>query len=112
MLRVQRLIPRIPPRILGPAIRLMGTKRFVDWSFAHYLEIAPPDFVRAQRTTRTVPASSSPTPSRRSGLSATWSRPNRPRRSIATEAVSWPATVAAATPPAPIAETAISALVT
>jgi len=45
MLRVQRLIPRIPPRILGPAIRLMGSKRFVDWSFDHYLKIAPPDFV-------------------------------------------------------------------
>jgi menaquinone-9 beta-reductase len=45
MLRVQRLIPRIPPRVLGPAIRLMGSKRFVDWSFSHYLQIAPPDFV-------------------------------------------------------------------
>jgi menaquinone-9 beta-reductase len=45
MLRVQRLIPKIPPRLLGPAIRLMGTKRFVDWSFSHYLAIAPPDFV-------------------------------------------------------------------
>jgi flavin-dependent dehydrogenase len=45
MLRVQRLIPRIPPRVLGPAIRLMGTKRFVDWSFSHYLNIAPPGFV-------------------------------------------------------------------
>jgi flavin-dependent dehydrogenase len=45
MLRVQRLVPKIPPRILGPAIRLMGTKRFVDWSFSHYLEIAPPGFV-------------------------------------------------------------------
>jgi flavin-dependent dehydrogenase len=45
LLRVQRLIPRIPPRILGPAIRLMGNKRFVDWSFSHYLDIAPPDFV-------------------------------------------------------------------
>ncbi len=51
-------------------------------------------------------------PTRRSGLSATWSRPNRPRRSITTEAVSWPVTVAAATPPAPITETAIRALVT
>jgi flavin-dependent dehydrogenase len=45
MLRVQRLIPRIPPRILGPAIRLMGSRRFIDWSFDHYLNIAPPDFV-------------------------------------------------------------------
>jgi menaquinone-9 beta-reductase len=45
LLRVQRLIPRIPPRLLGPAIRLMGSKRFVDWSFRHYLDIAPPEFV-------------------------------------------------------------------
>jgi flavin-dependent dehydrogenase len=44
MLRVQRLVPRVPPRILGPLIRLMGTKRFVDWSFSHYLAIAPPQF--------------------------------------------------------------------
>jgi len=45
MLRVQRLIPRIPPRALGPAIQAMGNKRFVDWIFRHYLAIAPPDFV-------------------------------------------------------------------
>jgi len=44
MLWVQRLVPRVPPRILGPAIRLMGRKRFVDWSFRHYLNIAPPRF--------------------------------------------------------------------
>jgi len=44
MLRVQRLVPRVPPRILGPLIRLMGSKRFVDWSFSHYLAIAPPQF--------------------------------------------------------------------
>ena len=42
LLRVQRLVPRIPPRVLGPIIRLLGTKRFVDWSFGHYLRIAPP----------------------------------------------------------------------
>src|SRR3954452_1776764 len=30
MLRVQRLVPRVPPRVLGPAIRAMGTQRFVD----------------------------------------------------------------------------------
>lgn len=45
MLRVQKLIPRIPPRILAPAIKLMSSRRFVDWSFSHYLAIAPPDFV-------------------------------------------------------------------
>src|SRR4029077_17268188 len=43
MLRVQRLVPRIPPRLLAPLIRLLGRKRFVDWSFDHYLQIAPPE---------------------------------------------------------------------
>ena len=44
MLRVQKLVPRVPPRLLGPLIRLLGAKRFVDWSFGHYLQIAPPEF--------------------------------------------------------------------
>ncbi len=44
MLRVQKLVPRIPPRLLGPLVRLLGTKRFIDWSFGHYLQIAPPEF--------------------------------------------------------------------
>ncbi len=44
MLRVQKLVPRVPPRVLGPLIRLLGNKRFVDWSFGHYLAIAPPEF--------------------------------------------------------------------
>ncbi len=44
MLRAQKLVPRIPPRLLGPMIRLLGWKRFIDWSFGHYLQIAPPDF--------------------------------------------------------------------
>jgi menaquinone-9 beta-reductase len=44
MLRVQRLVPRVPPRILGPLIRLMGARRFIDWSFGHYLNIAPPEY--------------------------------------------------------------------
>jgi flavin-dependent dehydrogenase len=42
MLRAQRLVPRIPPRLLGPMIRLLGAKRVVKWSFDHYLRIAPP----------------------------------------------------------------------
>jgi menaquinone-9 beta-reductase len=45
MLRVQRLVPRVPPRLLGPLIRLLGAKRFVAWSFDHYLRIAPPEWV-------------------------------------------------------------------
>ncbi|MBV9817674.1 MAG: NAD(P)/FAD-dependent oxidoreductase [Solirubrobacterales bacterium] len=47
MLRTQRLVPRIAPRLLGPALRAMGAKRFVDWSFGHYLAIAHPRFVPA-----------------------------------------------------------------
>jgi menaquinone-9 beta-reductase len=46
MLRVQKLVPRIPPRLLGPLVRLLGNKRFIDWSFSHYLQIAPPEFAR------------------------------------------------------------------
>ena len=42
MLRVQQLIPRVPPRLLAPTLRGMSSKRFVDWSFGHYLRIAPP----------------------------------------------------------------------
>jgi flavin-dependent dehydrogenase len=47
MLRVQKLVPRVSPRLLGPLIRLFGTKRFIDWSFSHYLAIAPPEFADA-----------------------------------------------------------------
>src|SRR4051812_25467687 len=47
MLHVQRLVPRVPPRLLAPALRAMATKRFVDWSFGHYLSIAPPSFALA-----------------------------------------------------------------
>ena len=59
MLRVQKLVPRVPPRVLAPALNAMGTKAFVDWSFGHYLQIAPPSFAR--------PA---PTPSRRRPVAA------------------------------------------
>ncbi len=44
MLRAQKLVPRVPPRLLAPLIRLIGAKRFIDWSFGHYLRIAPPEF--------------------------------------------------------------------
>jgi flavin-dependent dehydrogenase len=52
MLRVQRLVPRVPPRLLSPAIRALGTQRFVDWSFGHYLRIAPPEFAGRPRADR------------------------------------------------------------
>jgi menaquinone-9 beta-reductase len=47
LLRVQQLVPRVPPRLLGLALTGMASKRFVDWSFSHYLNIAPPEFATA-----------------------------------------------------------------
>jgi menaquinone-9 beta-reductase len=47
MLLAQRTIPRVPPRLLHRSIRAMQAKRFVDWSFGHYLDIAPPSFAGA-----------------------------------------------------------------
>ncbi len=44
MLRVQRLVPRVPPRLLSPLIGLLGSKRLIEWSFGHYLRIAAPQF--------------------------------------------------------------------
>jgi flavin-dependent dehydrogenase len=49
MLHAQRIVPRIPPRLLGPVIRAAGARRFVDWSFGHYLDIAHPAFVTDAR---------------------------------------------------------------
>ena len=47
LLRVQRLIPRLAPRLLARSLRAMERKQFVDWAFGHYLEIAHPRFARA-----------------------------------------------------------------
>ena len=61
LLRAQRLVPRVPPRLLSGAIGAMQAKRFVDWSFGHYLQIAPPEFVSAgppPRAATRVPAPS------------------------------------------------------
>ena len=44
---MQRLVPRVAPRLLAPGLRAMQAKRFVDWSFGHYLNIAPPEFAEA-----------------------------------------------------------------
>ncbi len=70
MLRAQRLVPRLPPRLLTAAIRAMGTQRFVDWSFGHYLEIAPPEFVNARplrASAERATARPEPRPFRRGG---------------------------------------------
>jgi flavin-dependent dehydrogenase len=55
MLRVQQLVPRVPPRLLGLALKGMARKRFVDFAFGHYLQIAPPEFADSARATVSVP---------------------------------------------------------
>ncbi|MGH2950499.1 MAG: NAD(P)/FAD-dependent oxidoreductase [Solirubrobacterales bacterium] len=47
MLRVQRLVPRVPPRVLALALGGMERRTFVEWSFGHYLRIAHPSFAAA-----------------------------------------------------------------
>src|SRR5919198_511629 len=46
LLRMQRLVPRVPPRLLVIALRGMSDERFVRWSFGHYLRIAHPAYAR------------------------------------------------------------------
>lgn len=47
MLRVQRLVPKVPPRILGPALRAMSSDGFARWAFNHYLGICGPGIAAA-----------------------------------------------------------------
>ena len=48
MLRTQWLVPRLHPRLLDKFLARFSP-RVVDWSFEHYLEIAPPSFAQAGR---------------------------------------------------------------
>lgn len=43
-LGLQRLVPQIAPRVLARSLRAMERRRFLDWAFGHYLDIAPPRF--------------------------------------------------------------------
>jgi flavin-dependent dehydrogenase len=52
MLHAQRLVPRVPPRLLAAALRAMQWRRFLDWSFGHYLAIAPPPPEPEDRSSR------------------------------------------------------------
>jgi flavin-dependent dehydrogenase len=47
MLRAQQMVPRVPPRLLNTGLGAMQSRRFLDWSFGHYLAIAPPEFATA-----------------------------------------------------------------
>jgi flavin-dependent dehydrogenase len=50
LLRMQRWVGRVNPYpAMTSAIALMSRQAFVDWSFGHYLDIAPPQFVAATR---------------------------------------------------------------
>jgi menaquinone-9 beta-reductase len=42
MLLAQRLVPRVPPRLLALAVKRMESRRFTHWAFNHYLNIAHP----------------------------------------------------------------------
>jgi len=43
---MQRLVPKVPPRLLAGALRGMSRDDFVRWSFGHYLRIAHPAYAR------------------------------------------------------------------
>jgi digeranylgeranylglycerophospholipid reductase len=61
LLRVQGLVSRVNPTpLMTPALRLMDFGRFVDWSFGHYLRIAPPSFARASAAEDAPPAGEPP----------------------------------------------------
>jgi digeranylgeranylglycerophospholipid reductase len=77
LLRVQRLVPRVPPRLLAAALRGMSLDGFVRWSFTHYLRIAHPAYAwelssasSGQRGTSRPSASRRPRSGKRSPESA------------------------------------------
>jgi flavin-dependent dehydrogenase len=83
LLRVQRLIPRVPPLLLAAALRGMSLDAFVRWSFTHYLRIAHPAYARALKSGvgQTGPRRLRPSPS--SPPTASRSRAPRPSPSPA-----------------------------
>jgi len=55
MLRVQDVVPRIPPRALVRALQGLERRGVTDWAFRHYLRIAPPEFATAPRAAAARP---------------------------------------------------------
>jgi len=48
LLRAQKALPRVHPRLVKPVLAsAFGLKRTGHWTFNHYLDIAPPEFIRA-----------------------------------------------------------------
>ena len=52
LLGVQWLVPRVPPRALHAFIRLMAFRPLTNWTFGHYLNIAPPAYAAASPVPR------------------------------------------------------------
>jgi len=52
MLFVQRVVPRIPPRLLHRIIRVLARPAVSRWAFGHYLRIAPPEAATPPRRGR------------------------------------------------------------
>ena len=76
LLRVQRLVPRVPPRLLAPALRGMASDRFVRWAFGHYLRIAHPAYARELA----APAAAAPARATGRRLATASAPPGRCRR--------------------------------
>jgi len=114
MLRVQRAVPRVPPRALARALDAMEGERFVRWSFNHYLQIAHPRFVAngPGLSARSGRFRSAGAPRPPGGLPTAIPAPGRGSPAGRSRPRSCPVLGAAATPPAPMVRTEISATVT
>ncbi len=52
LLFVQKLLPHIPVRLLGPAFRIYKTQALINLTFKAYLELAPPGFAAESAVAR------------------------------------------------------------
>lgn len=55
LLRAQKILPRLPPRMVRPIMATVGIRRIADFAFNAYLDIAPPEFIQPVRARRTAP---------------------------------------------------------
>ncbi|MBA3301537.1 MAG: FAD-dependent monooxygenase [Thermoleophilaceae bacterium] len=56
MLRVQKLVPKLPAPVQHGVVGVLGNRRFVSWSFGHYLGIAHPSYAGAARGREALPS--------------------------------------------------------
>jgi flavin-dependent dehydrogenase len=61
-LRLQWLVPRLPPRALTLALRALGRQRLVDRSFGWYLDQAHPSFATRRYAAATAATFAAPSP--------------------------------------------------